>query len=159
MFCKNVCVMYLSANNAVATVEVLAVHVHGASFALCNTSPPSCGCIRHKTIRNEKFATSTNDNLWWSNHEIAWKCSDGKFVHTGKLSHYLLHSPPSGVGVSMSTVCSDEVVWQIDGCLNTNCTGFLKANICLDCLCIILQESSSTNSVKWKMYRDSTCPS
>lgn len=133
--CKTVWVMYLSSNNAIATVEVFAVHVHGASFALCNTSPPSCRYIYKKMIRqSEKFKSSTNDNFWLLNHENR-ESADSEFVHTSKLSHYLFYCPSPGVGVSMSTVRSNEVVWQINGCLNTNCAGFLKAkpNIWLEC--------------------------
>lgn len=33
---------YLSSNNSISTVEVLTVHVHGASFALCNSSSSPC---------------------------------------------------------------------------------------------------------------------
>lgn len=136
--CMRVWVMYLSSNNAIATVEVFAVHVHRASFALCNTSPSSCRYIKNhktKTIREEKCASSTKLQLLIIKLPKAWKRRDSESVHTGKLSHYLLHSPSSGVGVSMSPVSSDEVVWQINGCLNTNRAGFLKAkaHIWLEC--------------------------
>lgn len=47
--------MYLSSNNAIATVEVFAVHVHGASFALCNTSPPSWKYQNNKQIDNQEW--------------------------------------------------------------------------------------------------------
>lgn len=52
-------VMYLSSNNAIATVEVFDVHVHGASFALCDASSPSCRYQNNKQI--DKFASSKNN--------------------------------------------------------------------------------------------------
>lgn len=45
---------------------------------------------------------------------------------TGELSHDLLHSPSSGVSVAVSTICSDQVVCQVNRCFNTNSTGLLK---------------------------------
>lgn len=45
---------------------------------------------------------------------------------TSEFSHDLLHCPSPGVGVSMGTVSSDQVVGQINRCFNTNCASFLK---------------------------------
>lgn len=45
---------------------------------------------------------------------------------TRELSHDFLQSPSSGVSVTMGTICSNQVVCQINSCFNTNSTGFLQ---------------------------------
>lgn len=44
---------------------------------------------------------------------------------TCKFSHDLLYSSSSSISVAMGTICSDQVVRQINCCFDTNCTGFL----------------------------------
>lgn len=54
-------VIYLSSNNSVPSIEVFTVHVHGASFALCNTSSPACD-IRQASMRQLKKKFKKKEN-------------------------------------------------------------------------------------------------
>lgn len=107
-------VMYLSTDNSISSIEVFTVHMHGASFALCNTSSSACKRKIHK------WAMCVRLNIGWS-----WELISGFVRLTSELSHDLLHSPSSGVSVAVGTVCSDEVIIPINRRLNSNRTSFL----------------------------------
>lgn len=115
--------MYLSSYNSISTIEVFTVHMHGASFALRNTSSSTC-TLKKKIVKRTTKHWSTKAtpiiSFKWSRIEKSHYCR-----LTCEFSHDLLYSSSSRISVAMGTICSDQVVGQINCCFDTNCTGFL----------------------------------